>query len=616
MLLNGPLPVDTADTLRIKGWLPWVSKIIETDINVEAHLETLGLDIDAVHKSLGPTPQPCLLFTKHRFSDGSAVYVKEGFIACASSHWSERFPGVSREVLFGLHVLKFNLNLRRNAGEFRCDVLGCLSSDDYDANSFSLCEACQRSLLELNVDVVPVSLALEKLFREQTDVSGELFQQTPGYALSRFQVSSPLPAANVCITDKVIDWRASKGSDVRNWLSRTSTQVYANKDRIEKQYLSGPPIRRDYPLLIAARRWNSWTPALPFISGQERIKALTDSKILRYRTGGGYFLSDGKASIAVDPGYGYLESLYQVHGITIRDLDAVIITHDHPDHSAELNNILTLRFQYREMMVGHPLLVFMNASSFYLYKHLLEYHKAILHEAGPVRMEPNGTYTISDFTIKTVAVEHEEILDSCTRDVIGAAGPSEALGLSIQGTSDHVANRTFKISIVGDTSFPRDRAKAQALLDTLGKPDVVAVHLGSIEKEWANNPSSDASKIDYGRGKRDKGKHLGINGCAKMIALLQPRVAIITEFGEELDSDSNRRTVTDIIREFSRCSMPVVLPSDIGLSIALVDNKILGRCMECGRYVPAEILQVTERKGYLWYAYDAGCASSLHHYTL
>jgi len=48
-----------------------------------------------------------------------------------------------------------------------------------------------------------------------------------------------------------------------------------------------------------------------------------------------------KKGIVIDPGYDFVQNFYE-EGYSIGDINAVIVTHTHPDHDDELNTILTL----------------------------------------------------------------------------------------------------------------------------------------------------------------------------------------------------------------------------------------------------------------------------------
>ncbi|MDY0041049.1 MAG: MBL fold metallo-hydrolase, partial [Desulforhabdus sp.] len=597
ILLNSPIGKDAANRLLEKGWLPAFVKIIEAGFPIQECLEaTLGLDLDAVSVRIGTSmTQARLIMTQARFSNGDSMSFRKELVACSASHWGMIFPGLSYELLFCVHALKSALYLLNDLQATSCEDKTCISREGYNIQSFSLCEECQRSLCKKGrADVAAVGLGLSLLFRERRAQVRDFFEHSPGQALNYLKTLSSIPEVNVKITEKVIESKAEPGSDIRNWLSKTALEVIDSKKTIKTEYGSAPASKINQPFLIAARRWNSWTPAQPHMPAKKSAKALQGLRMVRHATGGGYFISDGKTNLVVDPGYGYLEALYVLYGITVHDFDAVIVTHDHPDHSAELGNLLALRFAYRAE-IDRPLSILMNPSSFYLYERLLSYHSSLLDMNGLKKMLPEKTYPVGDFSIQTVGMDHEEIFDNCDATVRKKIGQSKALGLNINGTSSLVSGGHFSIAIVGDTSFPK---RMDLVAEAFGKPDIAAVHLGSIEEGWAANPPLNASEIDYGRGKQNLGKHLGASGCAKMIALLQPRLAVVTEFGEELDLNSYRRTLTDVIGSFSQSPGTVVLPSDVGLAIAIKGDRILGRCT-CKKYVPVGLLRVNEQDGFL-----------------
>jgi hypothetical protein len=209
-------------------------------------------------------------------------------------------------------------------------------------------------------------------------------------------------------------------------------------------------------------------------------------------------------------------------------------------------------------------------------------------------------------------MDHDEIIDSCSNpDVKTAAGPSKSLGLRINGQSEHLLKREFSFAIVGDTSFSEDAAFCNKVHEYFSCPDIAALHLGSIEKEWSEEPFIPSSEIEYGSG-----KHLGITGCAKMISILQPRISVITEFGEELDAKNLRIPMKNTVEAFLPNIRSLVMPSDVGLALTLRDNDIYCTCMRCKRFVPVSSIEVKEIEGYLYYAYEAGCKSGHEHFDL
>lgn len=86
--------------------------------------------------------------------------------------------------------------------------------------------------------------------------------------------------------------------------------------------------------LVILRRWQSFNPKVPRPKGQ----------VIR---GGGYFLYWKGKGIVIDPGYDFIQNFYE-EGFSIGDINAIIVTHTHPDHEDELNTIITLLAEWNE----------------------------------------------------------------------------------------------------------------------------------------------------------------------------------------------------------------------------------------------------------------------------
>ena len=99
-------------------------------------------------------------------------------------------------------------------------------------------------------------------------------------------------------------------------------------------YKSCRPSLNDYYALTVLRRWQSFTPALSMGSEVGH-------------KGGGYFVykTDKKGEIdeglVIDPGFDFLENFFD-EGFSIRDINAVLITHSHRDHASDFMSIVTL----------------------------------------------------------------------------------------------------------------------------------------------------------------------------------------------------------------------------------------------------------------------------------
>lgn len=91
---------------------------------------------------------------------------------------------------------------------------------------------------------------------------------------------------------------------------------------------------RHHNKLVILRRWQSYNPKIPS----------PRSHLLR---GGGYFLLWNSMGIAIDPGFDFIQNFYD-EGFSLEDIDAVIITHSHPDHDDDFASLTTLIKEWNE----------------------------------------------------------------------------------------------------------------------------------------------------------------------------------------------------------------------------------------------------------------------------
>ncbi len=481
-------------------------------------------------------------------------------------------------------------------GESRCSTSSCLFSSSFLSTFTDICEECQSELVSAGMinNVVRI-LAITCLQKREISFSKYSLKHI-GNAVRDLGISSRHPSITVGATDLVIDAMACPGSSVREWLSKTSIQIQDEKAAIKDRYASTlPKTSITSPVFLASRRWNSWTPNQPIHES---------SRALHFKTGGGYFLCDGKTSIAIDPGYGYLDMLFE-HGITVMDIDSVVITHDHPDHLAELQNILGLRYNYRKDCT--QLSLYLNPSSYFLLNNFAKYYNQILQDGKAVPLFPDTEIKIGSILLSSIGMYHDEIYDflgDLKKEVIEEVGPSKALGLKL--VFEDQGNNKLTCAIPGDTSFPKTPEECKRLLAFYGRPDIAAIHLGSLEDDWTNLTNS-ASRIEYGEN-----KHLGINGVIHFLRLLEPKVAVLTEFGEELDAKLVRFSIVELVKQALTATPTKILPSDLNLFLAFYNGETFCKC-ECTDFVPAKYIDYRYRENRITYEFSAGCESGLHH---
>ena len=73
---------------------------------------------------------------------------------------------------------------------------------------------------------------------------------------------------------------------------------------------------------IACRHWNSNTPVIPRVMGEYKSIDKMSGAI-----GGGYYIRFKNIGIAIDPGHGFIKTLFESHDISLSALEIIIITH-------------------------------------------------------------------------------------------------------------------------------------------------------------------------------------------------------------------------------------------------------------------------------------------------
>ncbi len=607
LVFRHDFPKQSVDDLSVLGWVPSGIDSRETPNLTRFELDYLGLNVERAVSVLGIAPRSVII-TSQLLANGSCWWITEDVLTLSPSQFKST---IHPWLALCLYINKWGAEHLVN-----CKDRSCLFGSSYADILCALCQDCETNLVRNGR--TPVALrarVFDAIASMSNDEVGALLESSLGHALKGISIDSQQPAVIISATNLIIDSLASPGTENRCFLTETSQEISSQKASIKENYKPGRQDLRKYPLLIAARRWNSWTPNRP-TGIRDNSGTQCANQITRDKTGGGYLISDGETTLAVDPGYGYLDMLYDVHGLSVMDLDGVLITHDHPDHSAELQNILSLRHVYKDACNTH-LKVLLNPSAYYVHERMLEYSSHLLTDGAPTKIEPGSNLTFNDLVLETTPMFHAEIFhelrDGIREKVTSEVGQSSSLGLNIRGNSPQ--GHPFHFAIPGDTALPRDDDKLKELAEFYGHPDVAAVHLGSLEEGWAGETACPASEIEYDRAGE---KHLGLNGVAKILALMKPRLAIITEFGEELDSKDYRLVIGKTVKKILKAYPVVILPSDIRLFVVVYGEKLLCKC-HCGKgYIPVENAEciIEPETNYITYCYPAACASGFEHTKL
>ena len=348
--------------------------------------------------------------------------------------------------------------------------------------------------------------------------------------------------------------------------------IKKNNDRLSKDISGHRELEYKFGanILRTIHKWNSSSPL--FSRGISQ--------------GGGYFLSirnpHGEVKgIAIDPGYDFLDIFWSI-GLSIADLDAVIMTHDHDDHTESLEGILSLLAKYNDHnlekkskvldLFGSPgvLLKFhglLSATDPYGNKEinfkLMTPGSKITDTGKPSLKDKYGLLSIDVF-----AAYHNELWTN----------QESSLSLVLKTCIKTETDETLNIGITGDSRYE------SGIGSNFTECQIILINIGSVEKEEGKLLS----------------QHLGMLGCInllKVARLNKPLLAVLTEFGEELAG--KRGVISRIIENWSN---PIntskqnpnfrVIPADINLEIKLQELSI--RDSDTNIFFPYQSIIVNE----------------------
>jgi len=398
------------------------------------------------------------------------------------------------------------------------------------------------------------------------DVVAEMFP-----ALSAAQASQEKPQAYD------VAGRGSESSRLRPAQpSREKPQAYDVAGELRKLEADDITVADRYNRDYEDRNGRGLPPqdALVFLKGWSSSEPFLSRRLGRrfYARGGGLFLRWQGKGIVVDPGIDYLANFHR-QNYYVQQIDALVVTHDHIDHSFDLRAIDDVIYQLARFEPERKRYCFLSKPVYDdfekwrtegRYELPYPFISGLQGDCDPRRHDD----IIPGVELCPFPTEHG-IHNSFGIKCVLKAGDSEAV----------------RVGVTSDTRF------FEGLVDSLSDCHVIVAHMSSPDAEEYNDP---------GYLKADA-KHLGLNGTRKLIKGTNAQVYVITEFwaGRGDSRVLLCRKLAEDLKRYSGIEGKCIIPADVGMTI-LFDFDEHGRpcfsmkCTSCPEIVKCQEITIVK----------------------
>ena len=287
-----------------------------------------------------------------------------------------------------------------------------------------------------------------------------------------------------------------------------------------------------------------WSSAVTLLEGSERL----------WR-GGGYFLKWHGHGVVIDPGFDFLRNFHDA-GFHGREIGAVLVSHNHPDHNSDLKDIDDLRYEMWKRLKGtvelgsQPYVLIWDLDSQNATKFGSESPQ---HQLPPIVMSSGFPLSfdlrthVSKIPLKVIPFKVDHGSDV-----------KHAMGMVIELLGDQ-GETVVRIGYTADTEYFTN------LHEHLKDCDVLIAHISQPTTEELQDES------------KQKSLHLGYRGTARLIAECQPTLTLVGEFWAGLTD--LRIPLVKGLKE--RSGVKHILPSGLGMHLKLPTLDV--ECTECGK---------------------------------
>lgn len=397
---------------------------------------------------------------------------------------------------------------------------------------------------------------------------------------------------------KLLTYKRAMNSQQERFLSYLKSRTAKYKSyRLGESRVESPDFE-----LISLRRWNSFSPNL----GSRAASSVGGGYLLRLWQGNRY------VGIAVDPGYNYLENLFN-EGFTIADIDIVVVTHAHPDHTENLTNLFTLLFERNKRVadeerkdtndisapIDHRIFLLVSEGVFERYQSMLPETKTYIRDVVVLKAHADWPGSKAGSKALRISVcsdnqcrikldsEPEHVFEN--NECVALIQAKRAWHDDLTGHDSIGIVVTYKgegkrIGILGDSKYHDE------LYHDYKDCSVLIAHLGSLISKSSYKPGEEYSDLKPGDAEEiiKKEGHLYLPGLTRLICDLKNRngdnefpLMVLSEFGEELRGGLRKDLAVRLGHGLPSDQLPIV-PADVGLRIDIEKREIF--CSVCHNY--------------------------------
>ena len=319
---------------------------------------------------------------------------------------------------------------------------------------------------------------------------------------------------------------------------------------------------RDYILILKGR--SSSTPSI--------LNSTFDTDEF---DGGGIYVNYHGVGIVIDPGYHFVRNLHH-YGLSVFDIDIVIITHEHIDHNNDMRLIDDLNASVADT---HKILWLMDAVSYEVANIYRENSTGFLKEKSLLKkVVPDCKVELTDLDSSLEKIEDVFQFEFFRTEHIYESDNStlkkHTFGCSITFLQE-TGNR--RLVYTSDTRY------FEGLSEKIKNADIVIANISGIYED------------DYMLIK-PKNKHLGYYGCYSILKecyekyMRGPQLFMISEFWNgqnDIRFDVTKQLYENIMK--IGITETKVIPAEKGMFIQIADAKL--KCSQCGMYCDKYIIQ-------------------------